>query len=629
MSRAPLWVVAKLHPHKAVSDEPGYAGTYPTRLQKMQFAEEISTGRRPMPIVLDHAGLENPRDAVPEEKRLGYWTHAWLNPSHDLCVVGELDPARPETPLLATALRRRHDYNVAKAAGAQWTQAIEPPPVWGTSIYGSVTQDTVTKKIVAHNLTHGGITIDPNHSDPDEATYITHWSQDKRAIAQTLRDKHWSAPGAFVPRAAREHWLADLPPPAAAAQGGAHSETGRGYFEHTLAATGGEGDDAMTSLLRHATDPLPTSMIEGSFAAPLRALTSLLMADAQQPPATSATATAPAPAAPAVPPTPTSTPPSTQSLPAPVPMQPPPDTATPSQDQREHNNKLYLLRIETLLKRTDEPSAAKEVQEVVRTIEEKPHLFSVTDPLFLKLLAATQDLKEKVGRVERNSREGLADLKARGLITGEHERAYDTLRSQAGHRDLGTFNELVVAATASAARSQKELEKRVLAEQALEKQILERNQEHEKERATLLKKLEDEQRERERELAALKAERDKFNTELEATKRRYTELAETMRVQPTAAPLPATTPASAAAKQADLTLAATGGTSGISSSDALALQQRIQKDGIFADPSFRNAHLSRLSTLTTRIAEGIRFDGFVGEGDGNTFATHRRFGQPY
>ena len=94
-----------------------------------------------MPTCLDHAGLTHPRALVPEEKRLGYVSDAWVNDNNDLVTISTVDSKREESDLLERSLKE----------GKRW----------GVSLYNRLLPDPETGGIAKIDSTHLGFTMEP------------------------------------------------------------------------------------------------------------------------------------------------------------------------------------------------------------------------------------------------------------------------------------------------------------------------------------------------------------------------------------------------------------------------------------------------------------------------------------
>lgn len=557
-----VYLVANMQPHMPGTDAPDYRGTYLNPRQKRRLAEEISTGRRRMPIPLDHAGLTGADDLVPEAERLGWWTDAWVDRHNNLMVVGMLEAHRPETSLLYASMLRRHEYNERRARG---TAEETPPPAWGVSMYTPYQVEQETRRAVSHNPTHGGITIAPELAE--DGSYILEFGRDRKAFGRMLNARYFSpAAGAFVPRATRERWPSETT---------THSEIGRGYETAVAAAasaTEGQSHSVLFDLLSGDAEKSINALFR-------RFSVRRFMADQQQQPAAPAAAAAP-----------------TSALPTPIPVNP-----APAKEDRQHHNIMYLARARQVLDRRDAADAADAARGLVREMQDEQQKFDIADERFPEILKVVKEMRDLVTGREDMSRAYIGDLVQTGVIDKSHADLFASIGADAAtNPELRKLNQLVASATVHGAQRQKAAEKALLEQQALIAEVKKKEEAAAAREKELLAQLAERD-------ATYKRQRDADEAEKNEHKRRYVELQEKV-ASSLAAPPPVTSPAAAAAKTADAVVAASSGAA--SSKTALDVEAR----GIFADPTVAASLQKRLGEMPWGLSATTRFEGIDSSG---------------
>ena len=264
--------VALVQPHFPGVDEPGYAGTYHTRQEKRVVADEVAEEKRHIYNCIDHADLSDPCATVPPEKRIGKLTDAWVDDKGNLWGLSRLYKDRPETRQLYDGMKRRMTDPKA--------------PTLGTSHYVSMKQDNDTKKILALDWTHQGMTYNPEFAD--DGGWVYEAATDEEAMARVLHERYWQRPGVYVPEATRRRWAARLKDSKAARS---HSDGGT----QVLVARATADTKTIASFPGPSN---PVIMATAAVAAP----------DRMEGVTSTAPSTPSAPSAPATPPTPAATP---------------------------------------------------------------------------------------------------------------------------------------------------------------------------------------------------------------------------------------------------------------------------------------------------------------------------------
>ena len=116
---AGVWMVGVAQPIHPATKDPKYDGTMLQELDRIVFANTVSTGMNKLPMVIDHAGLTEYGQLPPQDKIIGYAQEAWNDPELGLMIAAHI-PA--ETSLY-------HKGDLAEEAYVITRGAVELPEI--------------------------------------------------------------------------------------------------------------------------------------------------------------------------------------------------------------------------------------------------------------------------------------------------------------------------------------------------------------------------------------------------------------------------------------------------------------------------------------------------------------------
>jgi len=125
-------------------------------------------GRRHLATCIDHAGVTHPKQLVPEEKRVGRVTDAWVDDEDNLMAISTIEEHRPEADLMEESLRQ----------GKRW----------GVSLNHRLIKDPARRGDVAKiDTTHLGYTMVPDNGEIGRGSWIEFYTRDPAELAAKMK----------------------------------------------------------------------------------------------------------------------------------------------------------------------------------------------------------------------------------------------------------------------------------------------------------------------------------------------------------------------------------------------------------------------------------------------------------